>query len=119
MRFHSFRSFRGRLVAVFVGLFTGDGLMVFFNDPVPCPDPAAHAVGMAIEMRDTVQRLLEEWRRRGHALGFGTGIDSEAAHPRRRRAGPGRVRGVAQGGVACATGARLLQGSTGELARVS
>src|SRR5437867_1351856 len=49
--------------------------MVFFNDPVPCPDPAARAVRMAIEMRDAVQRLLEEWRRRGHALGFGTGID--------------------------------------------
>ena len=49
--------------------------MVFFNDPVPCPDPAARAVGMAIAMRDAVQRLLDEWRRRGNALGFGTGID--------------------------------------------
>jgi adenylate cyclase len=55
--------------------FTGDGLMVFFNDPVPCPDPAARAVRMAIEMRDAVQHLLADWRRRGHALGFGTGID--------------------------------------------
>ena len=49
--------------------------MVFFNDPVPCPDPAARAVRMAVEMRDAVERLLEGWRRRGHALGFGTGID--------------------------------------------
>jgi class 3 adenylate cyclase len=54
--------------------FTGDGLMVFFNDPVPCPDPAARAVRMAVAMRDAVQSLLETWRRRGHALGFGTGI---------------------------------------------
>ncbi|MBI2218429.1 MAG: adenylate/guanylate cyclase domain-containing protein [Candidatus Rokubacteria bacterium] len=54
--------------------FTGDGLMVIFNDPVPCPDPAAQAVRMAIEMRDAVETLLEPWRRRGHALGFGAGI---------------------------------------------
>src|SRR5437763_1288518 len=54
--------------------FTGDGLMVFFNDPVPCPDPAARAVRMAVAMRDAVATLLAEWRRRGHALGFGTGI---------------------------------------------
>ena len=54
--------------------FTGDGLMVFFNDPVPCPDPAARAVRMAIEARDGVRPLLHEWRRRGHDLGFGTGI---------------------------------------------
>jgi class 3 adenylate cyclase len=54
--------------------FTGDGLMVFFNDPVPCPDPAARAVRMAVAMRDAVDGLLQAWRRRGHALGFGTGI---------------------------------------------
>ena len=54
--------------------FTGDGLMVFFNDPVPCPDPAARAVRMAVAMRDAVAALLEDWRQRGHALGFGTGI---------------------------------------------
>jgi class 3 adenylate cyclase len=47
---------------------------VFFNDPVPCPDPAARAVRMAVAMRDAVATLLEDWRRRGHALGFGTGI---------------------------------------------
>jgi class 3 adenylate cyclase len=54
--------------------FTGDGLMVFFNDPVPCPDPAARAVRMAVAMRDAVAALLNGWRQRGHALGFGTGI---------------------------------------------
>src|SRR5207237_4132764 len=41
----------------------------------PCPDPATRAVRMAIAMRDAVQRLLDEWRRRGHTLGFGTGVD--------------------------------------------
>jgi adenylate cyclase len=54
--------------------FTGDGLMVFFNDPVPCPDPAARAVRMAVAMRDAVAALLDTWRRRGHALGFGAGV---------------------------------------------
>jgi class 3 adenylate cyclase len=54
--------------------FTGDGLMVFFNDPVPCPDPAARAVRMAVAMRDGVAMLLHSWRRRGHSLGFGAGV---------------------------------------------
>jgi adenylate cyclase len=54
--------------------FMGDGLMVFFNDPLPCPDPAARAVRLAIEMRDTVAALAVEWRRRGHQIGFGVGI---------------------------------------------
>jgi len=68
----------GALISRYEGTlerFTGDGLMVFFNDPVPCPDPAARAVRMAVAMRDAVQRLLDEWHRRGHALGFGTGVD--------------------------------------------
>ena len=68
----------GALISRYEGTlerFTGDGLMVFFNDPVPCPDPATRAVRMAIAMRDAVQRLLDEWRRRGHTLGFGTGVD--------------------------------------------
>ena len=54
--------------------FTGDGLMVFFNDPLPCPDPAARAVRLAVEMRAAVAALAAEWRRRGHELGFGVGI---------------------------------------------
>ncbi|HXD98652.1 MAG TPA: cache domain-containing protein [Candidatus Acidoferrum sp.] len=67
----------GPLVFAYEGTlerFTGDGLMVFFNDPVPCPDPAARAVRMTVAMRDGVGALLEGWRRRGHALGFGAGI---------------------------------------------
>jgi class 3 adenylate cyclase len=54
--------------------FTGDGLMVFFNDPVPCPDPAARAVRMAAAMRERVGGLIERWRGRGWGLGFGVGI---------------------------------------------
>jgi len=54
--------------------FTGDGMLVFFNDPLPCPDPAARAARLAIEMRAAVQQLLPVWARRGHTLGFGIGM---------------------------------------------
>ncbi len=57
-----------------VGNFAGDGLMVFFNDPLPCPDPAARAVQMAIAMRERMDELTVTWQKRGHELGFGIGI---------------------------------------------
>src|SRR5256714_2229995 len=54
--------------------FTGDGMMIFFNDPTPVPDPARRAVRMALEMRQRVTPLIERWRRRGHTLDLGIGI---------------------------------------------
>jgi adenylate cyclase len=54
--------------------FTGDGLMVFFNDPIPLDEPAQRAVEMALAMRDRVRTLAEGWSRVGHDLGFGVGI---------------------------------------------
>jgi adenylate cyclase len=54
--------------------FTGDGLMVFFNDPLPCPDAPEQAVTMAAAMRDRVAQLAVGWGRLGHDLGFGVGI---------------------------------------------
>ena len=54
--------------------FAGDGLMVFFNDPIPCDDHAARAVRMAVAMRDAVVTLARGWRKRGYQLGFGVGI---------------------------------------------
>jgi class 3 adenylate cyclase len=54
--------------------FAGDGLMVFFNDPLPCKDPAARAVKMAVAMRERVGELSKEWRKRSYQLGFGVGI---------------------------------------------
>jgi adenylate cyclase len=54
--------------------FSGDGIMVLFNDPVPCPDPARRAVALAAAMRAAVNGLKEEWTRRGHRVGFGIGI---------------------------------------------
>ena len=67
----------GELIYRFEGTlerFTGDGLMVFFNDPVPCDDPAERAVTMAVAMRDRVAELAAGWSRQGHDLGFGIGI---------------------------------------------
>jgi adenylate cyclase len=54
--------------------FTGDGMLVVFNDPVPCPDPALRAVRLAVEMREAVAALARAWAARGHAIGFGVGI---------------------------------------------
>ena len=54
--------------------FTGDGIMVFFNDPITCDDPAERAVRMALELRDAVKELSAQWLRRGHDLPVGIGI---------------------------------------------
>ena len=54
--------------------FTGDGMMIFFNDPVPVPNPAERAIRMALEMRDRVGELIQKWRKLGYHLDFGVGI---------------------------------------------
>ena len=54
--------------------FAGDGVMIIFNAPLPCPDPSLRAVRMAVEMRDEVAKLGAAWRKAGHELGFGMGI---------------------------------------------
>ena len=67
----------GELIFTYEGTlerFTGDGLMVFFNDPIPLHEPARRAVEMALAMRDRVRTLAESWSRIGHDLGFGVGI---------------------------------------------
>jgi adenylate cyclase len=67
----------GELIFRFEGTlerFVGDGLMVLFNDPVPCPDPEARAVRMAVAMRDRIGTLVAGWASQGHRLGFGVGI---------------------------------------------
>jgi adenylate cyclase len=67
----------GPLVSHFEGTldhFSGDGIMVFFNDPVPCLDPAERAVKMSVAMRAAASELTAGWRRRGRELGFGVGI---------------------------------------------
>jgi len=67
----------GALIHKFEGTlerFVGDGLMVLFNDPLPCPDPPARAVRMAVGMRGCITELALKWRKYGHELGFGIGI---------------------------------------------
>ena len=54
--------------------FAGDGMMIFFNDPVPVPDPAERAVRMAVAMRERVGRLRVKWAKLGYALDVGVGI---------------------------------------------
>jgi class 3 adenylate cyclase len=67
----------GPLIAQFEGTldqFSGDGIMVFFNDPLPIPDAAERAVNMAVAMREAASTLIADWRRRDRELGFGAGI---------------------------------------------
>jgi class 3 adenylate cyclase/CheY-like chemotaxis protein len=54
--------------------FAGDGILILFNDPMPCPDHAERAVRMALDMREGLNGLIEVWHKRGHSLGFGVGI---------------------------------------------
>jgi class 3 adenylate cyclase len=54
--------------------FSGDGLMVLVNAPVPVAEPALQAVDMAVEMQLSVQTLIAGWRRRGYRIGFGVGL---------------------------------------------
>jgi len=54
--------------------YAGDGVMVLFNAPIQFEDHVKRAVKMSVEMRDTIGKLCERWRNRGHNLGFGIGI---------------------------------------------
>jgi class 3 adenylate cyclase/CheY-like chemotaxis protein len=67
----------GRVIVEYEGTlerFTGDGMMIFFNDPVPVAQPAERALRMAVAMRERVAELGAAWRKRGYDLGLGVGI---------------------------------------------
>jgi adenylate cyclase len=67
----------GRLVLEHEGTlerFTGDGMMIFFNDPLPVPNPAERAIRMALAMRACVANLAQGWHKRGFELDFGVGL---------------------------------------------
>lgn len=54
--------------------YLGDGIMVLFNDPLPCPDPAHRAVRLGVELREAIDELRLKWSGQGYQLGFGVGI---------------------------------------------
>jgi class 3 adenylate cyclase len=54
--------------------FAGDGLMIFFNDPIKLENPAANAVKMALEMQQKFVPLRTAWKKRGFELDLGIGI---------------------------------------------
>jgi len=67
----------GKLILEYEGTlerFTGDGMMIFFNDPVPLPNPGERAVRMSLEMRERVAVLIDRWRKLGYELDLGIGI---------------------------------------------
>ncbi|HEY2991035.1 MAG TPA: adenylate/guanylate cyclase domain-containing protein [Candidatus Binatia bacterium] len=67
----------GRLIFKFKGTierFAGDGIMVFFNDPIPCPDHRQRAVRMALEMHVCMKPLRSEWLKNGWDLDLGVGL---------------------------------------------
>jgi adenylate cyclase len=67
----------GKLIFQFNGTlvrFAGDGIMIFFNDPIPCADHTEKAVRMAIEMQDRVRELRKAWLKNGYDLDLGIGL---------------------------------------------
>jgi len=72
-----YHSEMGRVILAHEGTlerFTGDGMMIFFNDPVPVANPAERAIRMALAMRERVEDLTIKWRKLGYELDFGVGI---------------------------------------------
>ena len=74
---HEFHDAVGPMIFAHEGTiaqFSGDGMLLFFNDPVRLDDPAWNAVRLAVSMRDRTTELSRHWRRRGHDLSLGIGI---------------------------------------------
>jgi len=67
----------GRLIMAYQGTlerFGGDSIMIFFNDPIPRPNAAEHAIRMALDMQEEFAKLARDWARRGYELAIGIGI---------------------------------------------
>ena len=74
---HEYHAAMGKLILEYEGTlehFAGDGMMIFFNDPVPVENAAEQAARMALAMRERVKELTIKWRKLGHDLDFGVGI---------------------------------------------
>ena len=75
--FGAYHETLGELIFRFDGTIdhrAGDGMMVIFNDPLPCDEPARRAVELAVAMRERMDDLCALWRKRGHELGFAAGV---------------------------------------------
>jgi len=67
----------GELIVKYQGTlehFAGDGMMIFFNDPIKLENPTLNAIRMALEMRQSFVPLRAMWKKRGHTLDLGIGI---------------------------------------------
>ena len=67
----------GKLILEYEGTlehFTGDGITILFNDPMPIPNPSERAVRMALAIRERVGQMAEDWVKRGYELSLGIGI---------------------------------------------
>jgi class 3 adenylate cyclase len=73
-RFHGILGVLVERYEATVGGFAGDGVFLYFNDPVPCPDPAERAVNLAIDLIAPMRDLALEWRSRGFDISYGVGI---------------------------------------------
>ena len=74
---HEYHAAMGELILRYEGTlehFAGDGMLIFFNDPAPIPNPAEQAVRMALAMRERVKELTAKWSKLGYDLDFGVGI---------------------------------------------
>jgi adenylate cyclase len=75
---HEYHARMGELILAHQGTlerFTGDGMMIFFNDPVPVPNPGERALRMTVAMRDRAEELAARWRKLGYELRAGIGVD--------------------------------------------
>jgi class 3 adenylate cyclase len=74
---HEYHAAMGKLILEYEGTlehFAGDGMMIFFNDPVVIANPAEQAIRMTLAMRERVKDLTLKWRKVGYELDFGVGI---------------------------------------------
>src|SRR5713226_1335740 len=70
---HEYHAAMGKLILEYEGTlehFAGDGMMIFFNDPVPIANPAEQAIRMTLAMRERVKELKVKWHKLGHELDF-------------------------------------------------
>jgi adenylate cyclase len=67
----------GKVIFAFGGTlerFAGDGIMIFFNDPIPCADHTEKAIRMALDMQAKVEDLRADWLKKGYDLDLGIGL---------------------------------------------